>query len=126
MSIFQFEQETSVSEAHDGSMPEVSLDQQTNLFLYDLMNEAKEHGFKADEQWTITMATLEERASIQKNYRPSVAVKLNPAELLVVSQQAKTRLKQSIKPEGDPAHIRDIIRNNYKYLVAYNPKRTRS
>ena len=46
---------------------------QVNLFLFDLKNEANEHGFKPDESWNLQIATDDEIISLKKQYHPVIS-----------------------------------------------------
>ena len=46
-------------------MKNKSIEDQTKMYLYDLMNTAKEHGFKADDNWELSMVTDAERQKIR-------------------------------------------------------------
>jgi hypothetical protein len=65
-------------------MKEQSIENQTKMYLYDLMNTAKEHGFKGEDSWQLSMVTDTERIKIQKDYYPTIATKVIPEFLLQV------------------------------------------
>ncbi|MBB5394335.1 hypothetical protein [Mucilaginibacter sp. AK015] len=106
-------------------MSEQTIDIQTKLYLYDLANLAKEHGFKADDNWEFSMANNAERISIQKNYFPTNVTKILPEILLQVLNSVRTALKQSLAVNDAP-DARSIIADELNYLVAFNPKRPRT
>ena len=105
-------------------MSDKSVETEARMYLYDLMNAAKEHGFKSDDTWELSMATDSGRSKLQKDYYPVIAVKILPEILLEVFNSAKSGLKQftSNGPEPD---AKAILAENYNYLVAVNPKRLR-
>lgn len=107
-------------------MQEQTSENQTRIFLFDLMNTAKEFGFKADDNWELTMVTETERTKIQKDYYPTIATKVNPDILLEVFQAIKSQLNQSLKPEEQLLDKRSIVANNLKHLVAFIPTRPRN
>ncbi|QHS57254.1 hypothetical protein GWR56_17540 [Mucilaginibacter sp. 14171R-50] len=106
-------------------MSEQMIEIQTKLYLYDLANLAKEHGFKADDNWEFSMANNAERISIQKNYFPTNVTKIVPEILLQVLNSVRTALKQSLAVKDAP-DAQSIIADELNYLVAFNPKRPRT
>jgi hypothetical protein len=66
-----------------------------DLFLFDLKNEASEHGFKADESWILQLSTDEEIADLKRQYYPVISSRLKPAALLEVFQSGKTKITAS-------------------------------
>ena len=105
---------------------DLSFHQQVNLYLYDLQNEAREHGFKNDDSWTIIMVTDNDRLQLQKNYYPVVSQSLNPDVLWLFLHHVKTKLNQSLSKDEEAADVLTIIRDELKYIVAYNSKRQRN
>ncbi|MCC8424059.1 hypothetical protein [Mucilaginibacter sp. UR6-11] len=106
-------------------MKEQSIENQTRIYLYDLMNTAKEYGFKADDSWELTMVTDAERQKIQKDYYPTIATKVIPEFLLQVFNLAKLRLNQSLNQVEENPNNRSVINSDLSYIVAFNPKRKR-
>ena len=107
-------------------MSEQSIETQTKMYLYDLTNLAKEHGFKADDNWEFSMVTNADRLKIQRNYFPTAATKMGPEILLQVLNQVKARLNQSYTRDDNSIDKRTIIEDELDYLVAFNPKRPRT
>lgn len=103
-----------------------SIDQQTKLYLYELNNLAKEHGFKADDNWEFSMATNAERSKLQRNYYPTNATKMGPEILLQVLNMVKAGLKQSYTRDDSQTDKSGIVFDELDYLVAFNPKRPRT
>ncbi|MDB4920610.1 hypothetical protein [Mucilaginibacter sp.] len=106
-------------------MNEKTVELQTRMYLYDLMNAAKEHGFKADDSWELNMVTDSGRSKLQKDYYPAIAMKILPEMLLQVFNSTKSGLKQSSANEGQVPDKKSILTDNINYLVAINPKRPR-
>ncbi len=106
--------------------PEQIVENETRLYLYDLMNTAKEHGFKADDSWQLALVTDKERSKIQKNYHPTIAAKMSPEILLAVFQTVKSKLNQSLSSEELLLNTKSILAENLKFLVAYIPTRMRT
>jgi hypothetical protein len=107
-------------------MDQQTIDKQTQLYLYDLMNLAKEHGFKADDNWEFSLASDAERVKIQKDYYPTNATKIFPEIGLQVMHGVKAQLKQSFTKEEQALDNRSVIAGELNYLVAYNLKRPRT
>jgi hypothetical protein len=105
---------------------EQSIENQTRMYLYDLMNTAKEHGFKGDDNWELSMATDVERAKIQKDYYPTIATKVIPEFLLQVFNLTKIRLNQTLSKKDEDLTPRSVVAAELNYLVAFNPKRPRT
>lgn len=107
-------------------MTNQTIENQTKMYLYDLMNLAKEHGFKADDNWELSMVTDTERIKIQKDYYPTIATKVIPEFLLQVYHLAKLRLNQSLNKNDESLNSRAVVANELNYIVAFNPKRPRT
>lgn len=95
------------------------LNKQANIFLFDLKNEASEHGFKPSESWTLQLATEAELAAIKKTYYPVVSIRLQPHALLSVYQQVKIRLQQPLTPADEELTVNELTSNEKYYLAAY-------
>lgn len=98
---------------------------QANLFLFDLKNEALEHGFKTDESWTLQLATDEDMAGPKRNHYPLISVKLYPDVLLDVFQQVKNKLNQALDKQEDALTVTDLMKNGVNYLAAYPARQER-
>lgn len=107
-------------------MQEQTVENETRLYLFDLMNTAKEHGFKADDNWQLSLVTDKERSKIQKNYHPTIAAKMFPEVLLPVFQSIKSKLNQSLNSEEQSMNTKSISAEDLKFLVAYVPTRPRT
>lgn len=103
-----------------------SIESQTKMYLYDLMNTAKEHGFKADDNWELSMVTDAERIKIQKDYYPTIATKVIPEFLLQVFHLTKLRLNQTLNKFDENMNNRSVVTAGLSYIVAFNPKRPRT
>lgn len=106
-------------------MDNKTLDYQAKIYLYDLDNCAREHGFKTDDLWELSLTTAAEKASLEKKYRPTLSVKALPEFLSELGRvvkeklvQAKTGIEKQLNPENLPS-------SELVYLIAYNPKRMR-
>lgn len=111
---------------NQNNMKEETIEAQTRMYLYDLMNTAKEFGFKADDNWELSLVTDTERIKIQKDYYPTIAQKVFPEILLQVFHLIKLRLNQSLNKEEESMSNRSVVSNDLSYIVAFNPKRQRT
>jgi len=104
-----------------------SIETETRMYMYDLLNTAKEFGFKAEDSWELSMVTNTERIKIQKDYYPTIAAKVGPEILLQVFHTIKARLNQSFHKEEPRSDGRGgAVTEDLNYLVAFNPKRPRT
>ncbi|MES2428662.1 MAG: hypothetical protein V4560_16890 [Bacteroidota bacterium] len=107
-------------------MKNKTIEDQTKMYLYDLMNTAKEHGFKADDNWELSIVTDTERQKIQKDYYPTIATRVIPEFLLQVFHLTKSRLNQSLNKIEEGLNNRSVAAGDLNYIVAFNPKRPRT
>lgn len=102
------------------------IENQTKMYLYDLNNSAREHGFKADDKWELSLVTDAERSKIQKDYYPAIATKIYPEVLLQVFNTVKERLNQELNPDEESLDLKSVLNRELNFIVAYNPKRQRN
>lgn len=107
-------------------MKEESIENQTKMYMYDLMNTAKEHGFKGEDNWVLNMVTDAERIKIQKDYYPTIATKVIPEFLLQVYHMTKLKLNLATAKNDESLTNRSVVTGELNYLVAFNPKRPRT
>jgi hypothetical protein len=98
---------------------------QTMTYVYDLMNEAKEHGFKADDTWELSLVSETDRVRIQKDYYPAVASKVVSGMLLQVFQSVKSELHLPLSQHEEQMNAQSILHEGLQYIIAFNPKRAR-
>lgn len=103
-------------------MSDQTIEFQAKIYVYDLNNCAREFGFKADENWDVSMVTSQQKADIEKKYFPTLAAKVLPEMLAEMLGSVKFKLNQGIKKMLDTTGIRQ---QDLQYLVAYNPNRLR-
>ncbi|MEO6977494.1 MAG: hypothetical protein ABJA76_23060 [Mucilaginibacter sp.] len=107
-------------------MSNQTVEAQTRMYLYDLMNTAQEHGFKADDIWELSMVTDSGRSKLHKDYFPAVSIKVGPETLLQVFHATQKGLKQSsYNNENQLPTAKTILMDDINYLVAFNLKRPR-
>lgn len=97
-----------------------TVEQQAMIYVYDLNNRARELGFKPDEGWLLRAVASSEKADIEKQYYPTVAVKAFPEKLAELFHLVKARLAPA-KP-GFVSELGSAM-SEMEYLVAYNPQR---
>lgn len=102
------------------------IEKQTKMYLYDLSNTAREHGFKADDKWELSLVTDAERSKIQKDYHPAIATKIYPEMLLQVFTTVKEKLNQELNSDEESLDLKSVLNRELNFIVAYNPKRQRS
>ncbi len=102
-----------------------AIETETRMYMYDLLNTAKEFGFKAEDSWELSMVTNTDRIKLQRDYFPTIASKIGPEILLQVFHTIKTRLNQSFQKEALRVDERNPPAEDLNYLVAFNPKRPR-
>ncbi|WP_429380194.1 hypothetical protein [Mucilaginibacter sp. UYCu711] len=97
---------------------------EARLFLYDLANLAKEHWFKPDEHWALTLANEAEKAAIYKQYYPILYISGETEALKTIAEIMHTELHHApLVPEETNARNARQLRPTY--LIAYNPARQR-
>jgi len=95
------------------------LDNKANIFLFDLKNEAAEHGFKHGESWHLQIATDDEVVRLKRLHYPVITMKLKPNALLGVYQQVKSRIKQYVDKSENELSETDLIRDGKHHIAAY-------
>jgi hypothetical protein len=99
---------------------------QAQLFLYDLGNSAKEHWFKTDEAWEVSLVTALDKSAIEKKYYPVVSAEYPPELSAEMLRIVKTSLKQERSATEILLDTKTVQLNHLQYLIAYNPKRRRT
>ena len=95
------------------------VDRQVSLFLFDLKNEATEHGFKAGESWHLQLVTEAEMTDLKRHHHLVVPLRLQPQTLLKVYRQAKHKLQQTLNVADTTLTVGDLIHAEKRYLAAY-------
>lgn len=107
-------------------MQNKTIEGETRMYMYDLMNTAKEHGFKGEDRWEISLTTEAEKDKIQRNYYPTIAQKVYPEMLLQVYNLTKERLNQPFSKDEEKMDNRSVQKEELTHIVAFNPKRQRT
>jgi hypothetical protein len=93
------------------------------IYVYDLKNCAREFGFKADENWVVSMANSAEKAAIEKQYFPTLSAGVQPEMLAQVFEAVKFKLTQKPARLENALDTAAIRKQHLKYMVAYSPDR---
>jgi hypothetical protein len=101
------------------------IENQTRMYLFDLMSTARENGFKGDDNWELMLGTEAQMTRILKDYYPAIATKIFPEILLQVFYTIKSRLHQALNKEEQSLDARTIMNSKLNYVIAFNPKRHR-
>jgi hypothetical protein len=101
------------------------LTNQVNLFLFDLKNEATEHGFRTEDSWTLQLATEEQIIGLKRHHHPMISLRLHPDMLLSAFRQVKTKLQQSLNKQELALTIGDIDRDRISQIAAYSSRKPR-
>jgi hypothetical protein len=102
-----------------------NIEYQAREYLFDLNNAARENGFKADEQWKVSLATAEEKTAIEKNYYPTISTKVVPEVLSEMFRIVKATLSQALDNLENSMDAGSLEKQQLQYVVAYNPNRVR-
>jgi hypothetical protein len=102
-----------------------TVDYQASVYVYDLNNCAREHGFKADDEWEFSMANDEDKKFLEKKYYPVVTAKVLPEILSELFKLVKTKLVQAKVNLEHKMDTGSVPESSLQYLIAYNPKRHR-
>ncbi|GAA4089864.1 hypothetical protein [Mucilaginibacter panaciglaebae] len=95
------------------------LNDKVNMFLFDLKNEATEHGFKSGESWSLHMATDDEITDLKRSHHLVVSMRFKPTLLLQAYQQVKNGIQQSVSKTETELSVNDLIREGKQYIAAY-------
>lgn len=101
------------------------LDNQVNIFLFDLKNEASEHGFKLGESWNIQMVTDDEIISLKRTHYPVIYMRLKPQALLHVYEQVSIKLQKFTNKSDAIVSEADLTRDGKNHLVAFPIRNSR-
>jgi hypothetical protein len=106
-------------------MSDQTIEFQAKIYVYDLKNCAREFGFKADENWEVSMVTGAEKAAIENKYFPTLSASVLPEMLAEMFGSVKFKLTQKLAGVENALDTAAIRRQHFQYLVAYNPNRLR-
>jgi len=98
---------------------------QAKEYLFDLNNTANENGFKAEENWKVSLATAAQKAVIEKNYYPVIATKVLPEVLPGLFRIVKATLSQGLDNFESSMDAGTLAKSELYYVVAFNPNRLR-
>jgi hypothetical protein len=106
-------------------MSDQTVEFQAKIYVYDLKNCAREFGFKADENWEISMANSAENAVIEKQYFPTLSASVLPEILAEMFGSVKFKLTQKMVSPENALDTAAIHVQHLQYLVASSPNRLR-
>ncbi|WP_448701039.1 hypothetical protein ACFGVR_03025 [Mucilaginibacter sp. AW1-3] len=106
-------------------MKDQKIEDQSKVYLFDLINTALENGFKSDEKWELGLVNEEQKIRIQKDYSPAIASKVLPEILLQVYHVVKAKLNQTLNSEEQLLDMKQVLSEKLNYIVAYIPARQR-
>ena len=106
-------------------MDSQSIEFQARVYMYDLTNSANEHGFKLNEGWQLSLATSPEKSDIEKEYFPTISLKVMPEILSDLFELVRSKLIPINRYIEQDSHWNDDGNNEKIYLIAYNPHRHR-
>jgi len=95
------------------------LTDKVNIFLFDLKNEATEHGFKSGESWNLQMVTDDEILDLKRTHNLVVSMRFKPYVLLQAYQQVKNGIQQSVSKDETDLSVNDLIREGKQHIAAY-------
>ncbi len=93
------------------------------MYAFALNSATKEHGFKKDENWKLTIANAQEKAEIEQKYYPTVSTQIEAAFLTKLSEMVKVVLNRTPAFAAEPINDLGIKHDNSEYIIAYNPIR---
>ena len=92
---------------------------QAKMYVEDLNDCASQFGFKPDEVWDVSLANEMQKTEIERKYFPTISIKALPKMLAEIYRLVKTKLIR-IK-----LHIQKKTSINFKYMIAFSPRRKR-
>jgi hypothetical protein len=107
-------------------MNKQTVETQAKIYMFDLNNFAREHGFKANEVWEINRATFEEKAALEKRYQQTVSAKVLPEVLGELFGLVKDKLIQAKALGESKTDANAVLDINQQYLVAFNPSKLKN
>jgi len=104
-------------------MENQTIEFQAKMYAFALNSATKEHGFKKDENWKLTIANAQEKAEIEQKYYPTVSTQIEAAFLTKLSEMVKVVLNRTPAFAAEPINDLGIKHDNSEYIIAYNPIR---
>ena len=99
-----------------------SLTRQVNVFLFDLKNEASEHGFRSTDSWMLQLANEQEMVNLKREHYPIISIRPKGLALLSFFQQVKAGLHQPLNAIEMALSENDLTKDEKQYLAAYRIK----
>jgi len=104
-------------------MKDQEIEFQAKMYAYAINSATKEHGFKKDEGWKVTLANEQEKAEIEQKYYPIVSTQITAGSLLKLSEFVKDILNLTPVFANDPINTFGVQHSDSEYIIAYNPIR---
>lgn len=106
-------------------MSNQTIEFQAKVYIYDLNNCANEHGFKANEEWELSLATDTQKAELEKQYYPTLSTKALPEVLAELFKLVKGKLNSIKSDYSTNEAVNNTAHSDLQYLIAFNPDRHR-
>ena len=94
---------------------------QAKVFLYHLNNSNTENGIKKDECWTLRQVSENTKNEIERNYNPTVLIKVDPEIMQEISTSVLENLATHPRLKLVPLSIDPIPGSDY--LIAFSSTR---
>jgi hypothetical protein len=102
-----------------------TVEKEARTYVYDLMNEAREHGFGPNDKWRLSMVNETDNLRLRKEYYPAISSKIDPEDILAVFQFVKSALQQPLSKDELELNEHIIQQRELQYILAINPNRFR-
>jgi len=106
-------------------MTDQSNEYKAREYVFDLGNVAKENWFKPDESWELSLATSDEKSSIERRYYPTVSAKVLPEKLNGLLDLVKVKLIDLHMNFASLSPAARAVHDDLQYIIAFNPNRQR-
>ena len=106
-------------------MKDQTVEYQAKVYVYDLNNCANEFGFKAEDNWEISMASSSDKANLEKKYFPTLSARVLPEILAELMSAVEFKLSQRLEVIVQCTDTKSILQEDLQYLFAYSPNRLR-
>jgi hypothetical protein len=76
---------------------------QAKVFLYELNNTRHEYGFSATEEWTLDLATNNQKKELENKYYPLLSITIEPENIMGMLDLLEEKLGRAV------AHIKSNL-----------------
>jgi hypothetical protein len=105
-------------------MTNSTIELQAQMYMFDLVNCAKEFWFKDDEEWDLCLVSSEQKTELERRYHPTISKKALPETLLQLHSLIKLKLLKQ-NPHLSKADPSEETPSAPDFLIAFNRKRFR-